>query len=69
VLVRCPNLPATGGVLQAYSQLGQLVSQQPVAATGEALRMPALNPGLYHIVLRDAAGKTLATQRLVIGDR
>ncbi|MDO7854164.1 T9SS type A sorting domain-containing protein [Hymenobacter convexus] len=69
VLVRCPNLPATGGLVQAYSQLGQLVGQVPVSATGEAVQMPTLKPGLYHVVLRDAAGQALATQRLVVGNR
>ncbi|MDO7844831.1 T9SS type A sorting domain-containing protein [Hymenobacter sp. M29] len=69
VLVRCPNLPATGGLVQAYSQLGQLVGQVSVSATGEAVQLPTLKPGLYHVVLRDAAGQALATQRLVVGNR
>ena len=69
VLLRCPNLPATGGVVQAYSQLGQLVAQVAVTAANAPLQMPALTPGFYHVVLRDAGGQTLATQRLVVGNR
>jgi hypothetical protein len=69
VLVRCPSLPASGGVVLAYSQLGQLVGQVAVGATNAPLQLPALTLGFYHVVLRDASGQTLATQRLVIGNR
>ncbi|MBD2724374.1 hypothetical protein [Hymenobacter armeniacus] len=69
VLVHCPNLPATGGVVQAYSQLGQLVGQVAVPNAAANVAMPALAPGLYHVVLRGAAGQALATQRLVVGAR
>ncbi|HEX8327940.1 MAG TPA: T9SS type A sorting domain-containing protein [Hymenobacter sp.] len=69
VKVRCLNLPATGGVVETFSQLGQLVSRQPVTAAAAGLQLPTLASGLYHMVLRDAAGQQLATQRLVIGNR
>ncbi|MCC3154491.1 T9SS type A sorting domain-containing protein [Hymenobacter sp. BT770] len=66
VTVQCPNLPATGGLVQVYSQLGQVVSQQQVTEGAASLALPGLAPGLYHVVLRSAAGQTLATQRLVV---
>ena len=61
------NLPATGGTVQTYSELGQLVSQLPVTAGTDRLLLPALAPGLYHVVLRNAAGQKLTTQRLMVG--
>ena len=67
VWVHCPNLPAAGGTVRTYSELGQLVSQFPVVAGTARLALPALAPGLYQVVLRDAAGQKLATQRLVVG--
>ncbi|MBF9238612.1 T9SS type A sorting domain-containing protein [Hymenobacter sp. BT683] len=69
VMVQCTDLPATGGTVQTYSQLGQLVSQQPVTEAAARLALPALAPGLYHVVLLDAAGQRVATQRLVVGAR
>lgn len=69
VMVRCPNLPAAGGTVQTYSPLGQLLSQLPVTEAATGLSLPALAPGLYYVVLRDAAGQTLTTQRLVVGNR
>ncbi|WP_310397427.1 T9SS type A sorting domain-containing protein [Hymenobacter sp.] len=68
VMVRCLNLPANGGTVQTYSQLGQLVSQLPLTAAA-LLTLPTLAPGLYHVVLRNATGQQLATQRLVVGGR
>ena len=67
--VYCPSLPATGGMVLTYSQMGQLISQMPVSEATTRLVMPALAPGLYHVVLRDAAGQQLATQRLVVEGR
>ncbi|MBF9219722.1 T9SS type A sorting domain-containing protein [Hymenobacter ruricola] len=69
VLVHCPNLPVTGGLVQAYSQLGQLAGELAVPNAAAQVALPTLAPGLYHVVLRDAAGQTLATQRLVVGTR
>ena len=69
VLANCPNLPATGGVVQAYSQLGQLVAQAPVTAVTGRVALPGLKAGLYRLVLRGAAGESLATQRLEISGR
>ncbi|MFC6222766.1 T9SS type A sorting domain-containing protein [Hymenobacter artigasi] len=66
VKVRFVNMPAGGGLVQTYSEMGQLVSQQPVGPATTGLVLPRLAPGLYHVVLRDAAGQRLATQRLII---
>ena len=60
------NLPAAGGTVQTYSELGQLVSQLAVMAGTSDMPLPALAPGLYHVVLRDAAGQKLTTQRLLV---
>ena len=67
VWVSCANLPA-GATVQTYSDLGQLVSQLPVAAGPAPLLLPPLAPGLYYAVLRDATGRKLATQRLAVGE-
>ncbi|WP_460616757.1 T9SS type A sorting domain-containing protein [Hymenobacter ruber] len=69
VQVRFINMPADGGLVQTYSEMGQLVSQQPVGSATTGLALPGLAPGLYHVVLRDAAGQRLATQRLVVSGR
>ncbi|MBD2767495.1 T9SS type A sorting domain-containing protein [Hymenobacter sp. BT664] len=69
VLVRCPNLPAGGGTVQTYSSQGQLLSEVLVREVATSLSLPALAPGLYHVVLRDTTGQVLVTRRLVIGNR
>ena len=69
VQVRFVNMPAGGGLVQTYSEMGQLMSQQAVAAATTGLVLPRLAPGLYHVVWRDAAGQRLATQRLVVSGR
>lgn len=55
--------------MQVYSQMGQLVGQLPVADAARVLVLPALAPGLYHVVLRGAAGQQLAAQRLLVEGR
>ena len=69
VSVHILNLPAGGGMVQTYSQIGQLVSQLPVAQATTRLALPALAPGLYDVVLRSASGQRLATQPLVVAGR
>ncbi|WP_201979032.1 T9SS type A sorting domain-containing protein [Hymenobacter rubidus] len=63
------NRPVSAGTLLVYSQMGQLVRQLPVVEAAQVLALPALAPGLYHVVLRDAQGQQLAAQRLVVGGR
>lgn len=69
VLVNYASQPAAGSTVQTYSEMGQLVSEVPVAKATVRLPLPQLSPGLYHVVLRDAAGQRLATQRLVVSGR
>lgn len=69
VQVRFLNVPTTGGLVQTYSQMGQLMSQQTVAEATSQLTLPTLAPGLYHMVLRADNGQKLATQRLVVEGR
>ena len=69
VMVHYSGQPAAGSIVQTYSELGQLVSQVPVAEAVNRLALPKLTPGLYHVVLRNAAGQLLAKQRLVVSGR
>lgn len=69
VMVHYSSQPAAGSIVQTYSELGQLVSQVPVAEAVNRLALPKLTPGLYHVVLRNAAGQLLAKQRLVVSGR
>lgn len=69
VQVRLENMPAGGGLVQLYSEMGQLVSQYFLDKVANRLLLSRLSPDLCHVVLRDAAGQRLATQRLVISGR
>jgi hypothetical protein len=62
------NLPG-GGQLTTYAETGQLVSQVLLAENAGRVTLPALNTGLYYVVLRDAAGRKVATKRLVVSGR
>ena len=55
-----------GGQLTTYTETGQLVSQVLLAENAGRVALPALKAGLYYVVLRDAAGRKVATQRLVV---
>ncbi|NML66830.1 hypothetical protein HHL22_16615 [Hymenobacter sp. RP-2-7] len=62
------NLPL-GAVAHLYSSLGQPLHHSAAAAEGQAtLALPTagLAPGFYYVVLRDAAGQVLTTQRLQV---
>jgi hypothetical protein len=69
VTVTTISMPSAGSTVQTYSEMGQLVSQVPVTEATTRLSLPSLAPGLYHVVLRNAAGQQLAAQRLVISGR
>lgn len=69
VMVNYASHPAAGSTVQTYSETGQLISEVPVAEATSRLALPKLAPGLYHVVLRDAAGQRLAAQRLVVSGR
>ena len=62
------NLPG-GGQLTTYSETGQLVSRALLAENAGRVALPALRAGLYYVVLRDAAGRKVATERLVVSGR
>lgn len=63
------NLPSNGGQLSTYSETGQLVSQTLLTENAGRVALPALKAGLYYVVLRDAAGRKVATERLVVSGR
>ena len=58
-----------GGQLSTYAETGQLVSQVLLAENAGRVALPALKAGLYYVVLRDAAGRKVATERLVVSGR
>ena len=60
---------AGGGQLTTYSETGQLVSQVLLAENAGRVALPVLKAGLYYVVLRDAAGRKVATERLVVSGR
>ena len=62
------NLPG-GGQLTTYSETGQLVSRALLAENAGRVALPALRAGLYYVMLRDAAGRKVATERLVVSGR
>ncbi|UOQ72810.1 T9SS type A sorting domain-containing protein [Hymenobacter cellulosilyticus] len=67
--VRIGTMPAEGARIQVYGNLGSVIWQGP--ATSQALELPlsTLSKGLYHVVLTDAAGQRLSSQRLVVTGR
>jgi len=69
VQVRLPLEPALGSTVQVYGARGEQVRSVP--ATAQALTLPTvgLRPGLYQLVLTDAAGRRIATQRLAVAIR
>ena len=62
------NLPG-GGQLTTYAETGQLVSQVLLTENAGRVALPVLRAGLYYVVLRDAAGRKVATERLVVSGR
>jgi hypothetical protein len=64
--------PSVGATAAIYSSLGRLLSQQAVggsdadAASTPTLTTAGLPAGIYTVVLQDAAGQRVGTQRLVI---
>jgi hypothetical protein len=54
-----------------YSPVGQVLRRQPVSTSAEqpaTVSTAELPVGIYHVVLRDAAGQLLGTQRLVVSN-
>ncbi len=72
VSLSLPSPAQAGTTAVIYSALGRLMSEQAVAG-GETEAAPALTTaglptGIYYVVLHDAAGQPLGTQRLVISN-
>lgn len=62
---------AEGTTAIIYSPVGQVLRRQPVRAAAEqpaTVSTAGLPAGVYHVVLRDAAGQPLGTQRLVVSN-
>jgi hypothetical protein len=65
---------AEGATVSIYSSLGRLLSQQVIGgsnagtASAPALATAGLPAGIYTVVLQDAAGQRLGTQRLEINN-
>jgi len=61
---------AAGTSVSVYSSVGRLLSSQVLSSesTAAALAVPtgSLAPGIYQVVVRDAAGQRLAAQRLLV---
>ena len=56
-----------GYSVNLYSGLGQLLSSKVLGdADAPTIRTAGLEAGLYHVVLRDAAGRAVSSQRLVL---
>ncbi|RTQ49740.1 T9SS type A sorting domain-containing protein [Hymenobacter gummosus] len=58
--------PTAGSVLRVYTTRGQLVRSQALAPKAEKLTLQGLAAGLYQVVLFDAQGQRLASQRLSV---
>jgi hypothetical protein len=63
------NGPASATKVEVYSEMGQLVRQQPMTEVETKINTTSLASGLYHVILRDAAGQRLTSQRLVVAGR
>jgi hypothetical protein len=62
---------AEGTVVVIYSAVGQALRRQAVRAAAEqpaTVSTAGLPAGIYHVVLHDAAGQALGTQRLVVNN-
>lgn len=62
---------AEGTTVVIYSPVGQVLRRQPVSAAAEqpaTVSTAGLPVGIYHVVLRNAAGQPLGTQRLVVSN-
>ncbi|GAA3919067.1 hypothetical protein [Hymenobacter algoricola] len=69
VQVRLPGEPGLGARLQVYGVRGEQLSSQPATAQLVVLPTAGLRSGLYYLVLTDAAGRRMATQRLAVATR
>ncbi|UOQ53640.1 T9SS type A sorting domain-containing protein [Hymenobacter cellulosivorans] len=67
--VQLAGLPTEGASLLVYGNLGNVIWRGPASSQVLELPLNTLSKGLYHVVLTDAAGRRLASQRLVVTGR
>ncbi|TGE27392.1 T9SS type A sorting domain-containing protein [Hymenobacter metallicola] len=69
VRIQLPAAPTQGSLLEVYSTLGDKIWSGP--ATEQNVQLPHINlgKGLYHVLLLDAAGRRVASQRLLVTAR
>jgi hypothetical protein len=69
VQVRLPQEPTLGATLALFGARGEHIQTQPAASRHLTLATTGLRSGLYYLVLTDAAGHLVATQRVAIATR
>ncbi len=69
VQVMLGTLPAADYHVAIYSIQGSLVSQQSVSARKTTIAVQDLRAGIYQVILRNAQGQQVATQRLALSGR
>jgi hypothetical protein len=57
---------AAAATVEVYAEMGQLVRRQPMTEAATKINTASLTSGLYHVILRDAAGQRLTSQRLLV---
>ena len=62
-------LPSADYNVAIYSIQGSLVSQQSVSARQMTIAVQGLRAGIYQVILRNAQGQQVATQRLALSGR
>jgi hypothetical protein len=66
VQVQLETMPTRGAMLAVYGSLGRQLWRVPATDQTVLLDAARLGRGLYHVVLLDAAGRRMGSQRLVI---
>ncbi|WP_206780452.1 T9SS type A sorting domain-containing protein [Hymenobacter amundsenii] len=69
VQVTLGTLPSADYEVAIYSLQGSLVSQQSVSARKTTIAVQGLRAGIYQVILRNAQGQQVATQRLALSGR
>ncbi|MCB2406767.1 T9SS type A sorting domain-containing protein [Hymenobacter lucidus] len=66
VRVQLEAVPTQGSVVEVYGNLGNKLWSAPATDQSLTLSTAGLSKGLYHVVLLDAAGRRVASQRLLV---
>ncbi|TGE14764.1 fibronectin type III domain-containing protein [Hymenobacter elongatus] len=69
IRVQLVSAPTQGSVVSVYGNLGTKVWAAPASQQVLLLPPDKLGPGVYHVVLTDAVGRRVASQRLLITGR